>query len=44
MPYNGYKGCVDFTKDLWSRTLTIGSYGYDVYLLQKALIHQEFGE
>ena len=44
MPDNGYKGCVDFTQDLWTRTLTIGSYGYDVYLLQKPLIHQEFGE
>lgn len=35
---NGYDGCVDWTAPLFSRNLYPGMSGYDVFLLQKALI------
>lgn len=37
MPTNGYKGCVDFTQPLFNRDLYLGSRGYDVTLLQRAM-------
>ena len=39
-PRNGYNGCVDFTKPLFNRNLFIGNRGYDVELLQRALVQQ----
>lgn len=42
MPNNGYNGCVDWMAPLFSRSLVVGSIGYDVYLLQKALIKEGF--
>lgn len=35
---NGYDGCVDWSLPLFSRNLYLGSHGYDVLLLQRALI------
>lgn len=35
---NGYAGCTDFTAPLFPRNLSFGSHGYDVFLLQKALV------
>jgi hypothetical protein len=40
---NGFNGCVDWTLPLFNRNLYIGSYGYDVYLLQKAIILEGCG-
>lgn len=42
--YNGYNGCVDFTKPLWKRDLFFGVSGYDVELLQKALVQLGYGD
>jgi hypothetical protein len=42
MPNNGENGCVDWYAPLFPRSLVIGSAGYDVYLLQKALIKEGF--
>lgn len=39
--YNGYAGCIDFTKPMFTRDLFIGCSGYDVYLLQKAIGAEE---
>lgn len=43
-PWNGYNGCTDMTKPLWSRDLSyrwgIGSRGYDVECLQNVLISE----
>lgn len=36
-PNNGYQGCVDWNLPLFNRNLYLGTSGYDVYLLQKAL-------
>ena len=40
--WNGYNGCTDFTKPIWSRDLSsawgFGSRGYDVECLQNVLI------
>ncbi len=35
---NGFNGCVDWTAPLFNRDLQQGVSGYDVYLLQKALV------
>jgi hypothetical protein len=35
---NGFNGCVDWTLPLFNRDLERGMEGYDVYLLQKALV------
>lgn len=37
---NGYNGCVDPTKSVFQRDLTIGASGYDVYVLQRLLVQQ----
>ena len=42
-PNNGYAGCRDFAHELFNKNLYLGSRGYDVYLLQKALIRQGYG-
>jgi peptidoglycan hydrolase-like protein with peptidoglycan-binding domain len=43
MPGNGYNGCSDWMAPLFPRSLFIGLSGYDVYLLQKALVLEGFG-
>lgn len=43
MPNNGYNGCVDWYAPLFARSLVVGMSGYDVYLLQKALVKEGFG-
>lgn len=35
---NGYAGCTDWSQPLFNRNLSLGSSGYDVFLLQKALV------
>lgn len=35
--YNGYNGCIDPSKPLFTRDLWLGSKGYDVYCLQRFL-------
>lgn len=40
---NGFNGCVDWTKPLFTRALFLGTSGYDVYLLQKALVLEGYG-
>jgi hypothetical protein len=40
--FNGFNGCVDWTLPLFNRNLSIFSNGYDVYLLQKALVLEGF--
>jgi hypothetical protein len=42
MPGNGYNGCSDWMAPLFNRDLFVGRSGYDVYLLQKALILEGF--
>jgi hypothetical protein len=37
---NGFSGCVNWTKPLFTRDLYFGRSGYDVYLLQNALIRE----
>lgn len=37
-PNNGYAGCVDWTVPLFNRNLFVGASGYDVFLLQRALV------
>lgn len=37
-PSNGFNGCTDWAKPLFTRNLSIGSTGYDVLLLQKACV------
>lgn len=39
---NGFNGCVDWQTPLFSRNLGIGNIGYDVFLLQKALVKESF--
>jgi hypothetical protein len=39
---NGFASCVDWTLPLFNRNLGIFSNGYDVYLLQKALVREGF--
>lgn len=39
---NGFNGCVDWSQPLFNRNLSLGSNGYDVYLLQKALIREGY--
>lgn len=34
---NGWNGCVDPTKSVFQRDLTLGVSGYDVYVLQRLL-------
>jgi hypothetical protein len=36
--FNGFNGCVDWSLPLFNRDLDKGATGYDVYLLQKALV------
>lgn len=36
---NGYAGCTDWSAPLFQRNLYLGSHGYDVILLQRALIN-----
>jgi hypothetical protein len=40
---NGFAGCVDWTLPLFNRNLAIGMGGYDVYLLQKAIVLEGCG-
>lgn len=40
---NGFNGCVDWTLPLFPRNLMIGMSGYDVYLLQKAIVLEGCG-
>lgn len=42
IPENGFAGCTNLAGDLWTRSMQFGSRGYDVYLLQKALVLQGF--
>lgn len=35
---NGYNGCIDPTKSVFKRDLTLGISGYDVYVLQRLLV------
>jgi hypothetical protein len=42
MPNNGFNGCTDWYAPLFTRSLGIFSTGYDVYLLQKALVKEGF--
>lgn len=35
---NGFAGCTDWSLPLFNRNLYVGSNGYDVFLLQKALV------
>lgn len=37
---NGFNGCVDPTKSIFNRDLTVGSEGYDVFVLQRILIKE----
>jgi murein DD-endopeptidase MepM/ murein hydrolase activator NlpD len=37
---NGYNGCVDPVKSDFQRDLTVGSSGYDVYVLQRLMAQQ----
>lgn len=39
---NGFNGCVDWTKPLFDRNLSIGLSGYDVLLFQRALVLEGF--
>lgn len=39
---NGYNGCVDFMAPLFNRDLYVGTSGYDVLLLQRALVLEGF--
>lgn len=39
---NGFAGCVDWTAPLFTRPLGLFSSGYDVFLLQKALVLEGF--
>jgi len=41
---NGFNGCVDWTQPLFTRDLFFGRSGYDVYLLQKAIVLEGCGE
>jgi hypothetical protein len=41
---NGFNGCVDWTRPLFARELGILSSGYDVLLLQRALIREGFAD
>ena len=41
-PSNGFNGCTDWMAPLFNRDLFIGRSGYDVYLLQKALVLEGF--
>jgi peptidoglycan hydrolase-like protein with peptidoglycan-binding domain len=40
---NGFNGCVDWTQPLFPRDLFVGRSGYDVYLLQKAIVLEGCG-
>jgi peptidoglycan hydrolase-like protein with peptidoglycan-binding domain len=37
---NGYNGCVDWSQPLFNRNLFVGCTGYDVLLLQRALVKE----
>jgi hypothetical protein len=37
---NGYNGCVDWSQPLFTRNLFLGCTGYDVLLLQRALVKE----
>jgi hypothetical protein len=39
---NGFNGCVDWTEPLFARDLSFLSTGYDVLLLQRALVRLGF--
>ena len=39
---NGFDGCIDWTLPLFNRNLTVGMNGYDVLLLQRAMVHEGF--
>lgn len=38
--FNGFNGCIDPTKSVFQRDLTIGSEGYDVFVLQRLMVKQ----
>lgn len=35
---NGFNGCVDWQAPLFQRNISVGSYGYDILLLQRACV------
>lgn len=37
---NGFNGCIDPTKSVFERDLTIGATGYDVFVLQNILVRE----
>jgi hypothetical protein len=41
-PYNGFNGCTNPLAPVFTRDLTIGSTGYDVFVLQRILIRKGF--
>lgn len=41
-PYNGFNGCVSPLVPVFTRDLTIGSSGYDVFVLQRILARKGF--
>jgi hypothetical protein len=41
-PYNGFRGCIDWTAPMFPRDLGFLAVGYDVYLLQKAMVREGF--
>lgn len=42
-PNNGYSGCIDWQAPLFTRSLGLFSTGYEVYLLQVALVKEGYG-
>lgn len=40
---NGYHGCIDLSKSVLHRNLTLGLNGYDVYVLQRILVKAGMG-
>lgn len=41
---NGFNGCIDWTLPLFNRDLFIGTSGYDVLLLQRAMVREGFAQ
>jgi len=41
---NGFDGCVDWTLPLFNRDLFVGRSGYDVLLLQRAMVREGFAK
>jgi len=43
-PHKDYAGCTDWTAPLFKKTLSIGSTGYEVYMLQKAMWNENLAD